>query len=147
MPLHIAAFSGDIDTVEVLVWYCSYIDEKDCNGWTPLHFAAQQGHVEVLRTLLREGADIHAVDVKGQTSLHKAAVEGHPKAALLLVQKGANALSEDYCEKTALDMAKTASNHETIHVLEEFLKNSPKSHTQSGKSNLSTENLVLEVNP
>jgi len=55
--LHISAFEGHLECVELLLKKGSALSVQDKNGWTPLFCAARAGHLTICEKLLLEGAD------------------------------------------------------------------------------------------
>lgn len=88
-PIHVAAFSGNIDAVTLLLpdEYLSdmsvddvkkNVDASDNNGSTPLNYACEVGNLPIVKLLIDRGADpTKKNDVDGQTPLHRAAAFGH----------------------------------------------------------------------
>lgn len=84
IPLHLAAFSGDLSIVKFLIKKIKEqnIEKKDGinhpsnDGFTPLHAASSNGHLEVVKLLISEGANFQAVNKEGWTLLHAAAQNG-----------------------------------------------------------------------
>ena len=72
-PLHMAAFRGHKDIVELLIAKGANVNAKEKNSATALHFAAQEGHKDIVELLIAKGADVNAKTIKGQTPLHFAA--------------------------------------------------------------------------
>ena len=87
-PLHLAAQSGDVVTVQRLLDAGNRVDPVDGIGRTPLHLAALAGHVEVASLLLDRGADPNARAAFQMTPLHYAALLGRPEMAGLLIRRG-----------------------------------------------------------
>lgn len=56
--LHVAAFEGNMEAVELLVKLGADLDAQTNNGNTALHLAAMNGHTQVFRTLVDADADI-----------------------------------------------------------------------------------------
>ncbi|HZT40895.1 MAG TPA: ankyrin repeat domain-containing protein [Chthonomonadaceae bacterium] len=84
LPLHAAAFRGDITGLEALLESGADVDARDDHGVTPLIAAITQGHREVIRLLLDRGADVQAQDKEGYTALQYAEAFGPPEAVALL---------------------------------------------------------------
>jgi ankyrin repeat protein len=75
-PLHLAAFFGRADAVDVLLAAGGEVRAVSRNdeGNTPLHAAlAGRGVGRISTTLLARGADVRAADAGGHTALHHAA--------------------------------------------------------------------------
>jgi len=58
--LHIAAKTGDTETVRLLIAQGANVNAKDSLGWTPLHWATMNDHVETARLLIEKGANVNA---------------------------------------------------------------------------------------
>ena len=115
--LHLAAASGDLTTVRILLSAGSSVDTIAANGSTPLHWAAGGGHSKVLRELLAAGACTEArsstwcVSVRGeetgQSALHWAAAGGHSDCVDQLVAAAPHTLlSRDERALTPATLAK-----------------------------------------
>ena len=73
-PLQLAAESGCLNVVYLLLERHAEVEAEDRLGRRPLHLAAQQGHTDVCIALVDSGeADVHATDHDGNTPLHLAA--------------------------------------------------------------------------
>lgn len=68
-PLHIAAGTGDLDTVKDLLESGHDVLTQDKNYWHPLHEASRGGHVEIVKHLVEHGADLGATTKGGGTAL------------------------------------------------------------------------------
>ena len=73
-PIHIAAASGDCDTLRCLLAFATSNNEVvDLRrGATPLIWATVCGHIEIVELLLQAGARTTATDVRGYTALQYA---------------------------------------------------------------------------
>ena len=71
-PLHIAARTGDVGDIEVLVAHGADVDLSGDLGNTPLHEAAMAGKVDSVRRLLLLGADTSVRNEFQQTALEVA---------------------------------------------------------------------------
>jgi ankyrin repeat protein len=85
--LHVAAISGRVGALRVLVELGANKEAKAIHGRRPLHLAAQQGQVEVISTLVELGAELEARTADGQTPLQICIDMGrHPQAERVLRQ-------------------------------------------------------------
>ena len=72
-PLHLAAYHGHHQALEVLVQSLLDLDVRNNNGRTPLDLAAFKGHVECVDVLINQGASILVKDyVVKRTPIHAA---------------------------------------------------------------------------
>jgi hypothetical protein len=107
--LHVAAWTGDNEIIELLLCAGADIRRLDLGGQTILHKAAEgkanRGTVELL---FQNGAaaDINSWDLSGRTPLHAAAGAGNESVALFLLENGANVNASGYMSGTPL--------HETV---------------------------------
>lgn len=86
-PLHLAATSGAVGAVRLLLDAGLSVEAVAANGSTPLHWAAGGGHNDVVRVLLEAGAGTRGRSStwrstvrgndSGQTPAHWAAASGH----------------------------------------------------------------------
>lgn len=104
-PLHLAAWHGCTEHVELLVARGASVTALTRAGRGPLHFAARRGHAEVIMALVRAGADVNQTDGKGMSALHFAADGGHTEAVKELLNEGALVMKADD-GTTAADVAK-----------------------------------------
>ena len=75
-PLHMAAESGEVETIEVLLGYGANPQARDYWLRTPAMIAARQGHLKALLMLLRNGVGYDEVDASGNSIVHHAACSG-----------------------------------------------------------------------
>src|ERR1041384_3884061 len=60
-PLMLAARSGNVDAIKVLIDHKADVNGKDkLRGTTPLMWAAEQGHASAMKFLIEHGADVSA---------------------------------------------------------------------------------------
>ena len=88
--LHNAAYSGNLDDVNLQISLGEDVNQKDYDKFTPLHLAAAMGHLSVVKTLLDAGADIDALDRNGESPLIWAALQEKNEVFSYLVERGAN---------------------------------------------------------
>src|SRR5206468_9786669 len=106
-PLHLAAFFGYPDVVQVLLKRGAEVNPVARNPMKvqPLHSAAAGGHGEVAKLLVAAGADVNARQEKGWMPLHSAANNGDLETIGLLLSHGADpAAQNDEC-KSAIGLA------------------------------------------
>lgn len=90
-PLHLAVYSGSLDTVKALLEHDavnSIIDAKDKVGYTPLHWAAYYGKNDIACLLLRNGACVTGKSVDKPHPLHLASWAGQVDVIKQLIDKG-----------------------------------------------------------
>jgi hypothetical protein len=85
-PLQLAALSGNIKLVQLLLKYQVNIDMKNATGKTALHFAAVGGHVSVIQALVSSGANCTIKDDQGRTAQEYADQKGQAQAASVLMR-------------------------------------------------------------
>ena len=86
-PLHLAAWFGRKEIVELLIAGGAYVNAKDVDGSTPLHNAADGGQKETAELLIAKGADVNGKDEDGETPLDHSA-KRHPEITDLLRKHG-----------------------------------------------------------
>lgn len=69
-PLHLAAYTGNLQVLEHLITLGGDIQNPDCTQNTPLHYASINYQSEVLAYLLEKQADANAINDNGDTPLH-----------------------------------------------------------------------------
>ncbi|KAF0505312.1 ankyrin [Gigaspora margarita] len=69
MPIHIAARSGHVDMVVILLQLGTNVNAKGENDWTPLHEAMSQKYLNICSILITAGADTKLVNNKGKTAI------------------------------------------------------------------------------
>ncbi|KAK4656421.1 hypothetical protein QC762_310870 [Podospora pseudocomata] len=86
-PIHIAAFKGHTEVVDLLLKRAAEPDACTVDGRTPLWLAAHQGHYEIVKLLLdaKTPIDIEA-KCQDRRPLHQAAQNGHSQIVLALLE-------------------------------------------------------------
>ena len=109
--IHIAARSGDLQTLKKLIDTLDSIDARDLHLRTPLSLAAANGHEPCCSALLSASADPNSRDAHGHTVLEIAASGGHLPIVRLLLDRQAE-LNDTLvdCASTPLQAAIESSN-------------------------------------
>lgn len=119
-PLHMAAASGNVKSIDLLLKHRAKIDEPDksAEGKTPLMEAAAFGQTRAATALMAQGANIAAKDTHGRTALHYAAAGGSEDLLkALLAQTGASLSLQDDNGMTLLHVAAQADRRPTMAFL------------------------------
>lgn len=105
--LHLAAFFGQAEVVEVLLARGADVTAVSDNAMRvlPLHSAAAAGSTEAMKRLLAHGADPDARQSGGFTPLMSAAAGGNEPALQVLLEHGADPYLRSDEDKTAADFA------------------------------------------
>jgi ankyrin repeat protein len=90
-PLHAAAMSGDLMSVEYVAFRgnADKDDQENKFGVTPLIVAAEENNGLAVVYLLSYGADIEKVERHGYSALTRAGYKGHDNIVAILLRAGA----------------------------------------------------------
>lgn len=108
-----AAYSGNLDVVNLLISRKANMELEDSHGQTALTLAARQGHTKVVNCLIGCDANINHTDHDGWTALRSAAWGGHSEVVSALLYAGARVDCADADSRTALRAA-AWGGHEDI---------------------------------
>jgi ankyrin repeat protein len=86
-PLHLAAYGGNDETVEILLSHGANIDAENKVGEHAVHYAARSGNESAVRALLRNGCSL-AADTVGLTPELVALKHGHQEVTRLFKELG-----------------------------------------------------------
>lgn len=88
-PLHVAAESGNVPLMRLLLQRGASISARNFTGEQPVHIASRKGHYEALCFLCEVGAKLNEPDLYGYQPLHILAKSSNqPDIIELLVSKG-----------------------------------------------------------
>ncbi|XP_022258580.1 uncharacterized protein LOC106474548, partial [Limulus polyphemus] len=87
-PLHVAASSGHLVVVHLLLQAGAVLDHLTNQLYTPLMYSVQAGHTSVVEYLVKAGAQLDARGEDGMTALHLAARCGSVEICKVLLDTG-----------------------------------------------------------
>ena len=130
IPLHSAAYSGQIDVVRLLLHHKAEVNARDAIGDTALHYLGEWFHyrkgsniprqlADIARLLLDYGADVNARNTIGWTPLLMASWWGNVTVARVLLEHGANVDEGDEKGKTPFQHASEKKQNEMVKLLSE----------------------------
>ena len=115
--LHMAAYNGYRDMVQLLLDEGTNANNATDYGGTPLHGAALSGHKDVVLLLLDRGADPNKPNVNGFTPVHWAANKGHKDVVQHLLDKGADPNKGDEDGWTPRQWAAMKGHKDVVNLL------------------------------
>ena len=119
-PANLAAKSGCLAMVELMIQEDCATNASDENGWNALHFAAYHGHYQVIERLIASNVSAEAVTSRKGTPLLFATKGGHFAVVerLLRCQKDSNLVSaEDEEGQQSVHHAVRAGSVEIFNLL------------------------------
>ena len=130
--LIMAAYSGDMISVEAAIGAKVDLDTTDKNGLTALHWAAIDGHSNVVKLLLKQGASPYIKDKYGRTAAQAAASKQHGQIVSIL---------QEYVAMPA----NREKRHEYILPPLELLYESPHKSVGSEKDARKKQAIIIET--
>lgn len=115
-PLMLAAFSGDEDSLDLLLDAGAYIAQSDSSGMTALMWAARGGRTAAVQVLL-DGGTVNQADASGATALIHAVESRVVACVQALADAGANVAHAANDGWTALMLAAMCGDTAIIKVL------------------------------
>ncbi|XP_067655241.1 ankyrin-1-like [Haliotis asinina] len=119
IPLTLAAQTGNVDALNVLLEYGADPTMLDRGGQSALHAAAINGSDNVVKVLLKTKCDINALNAAGNTAVQEAANMGHFETVMMLLYNGANSSIVGPCGIPCIHLA-AGSGH--LKAVESILK-------------------------
>jgi ankyrin repeat protein len=135
IPLHSAAWYGDLEMVRALLNYkADHANARADFDWTPMHYVSEgcltsaipniyQSLPDVARLLLEHGADVNAQSLgnydPGSTPLHITVERNRPEVVCVLLEHGANVGAEDSQGRTPFQLASEKGYEEIMKLLSE----------------------------
>jgi hypothetical protein len=117
-PLHLAVYSGSIETVSVIVMKKANINAKTFfEQNTPLHIAIQEGWRSLVQYLIDVGADVNIVNAVGRSPLHVAATTGRVDIGNILLHNKANFKEMDFQGWTPQQVAEYHNHFDFQEIL------------------------------
>ncbi|XP_077409724.1 ankyrin repeat and SOCS box protein 2-like isoform X1 [Vanacampus margaritifer] len=117
-PLFIAAQSGQVAPLRLLLRHGADINSQAADGATALHEAAKNGHVEIVDFLLSQKADANITGKAGLLPLHVAARKENETIVSMLIP----ATSKARVRRTGISPLHVASEHNRDGVLETLIR-------------------------
>ncbi len=117
IPILMAARTGNLAIVELLIHYGADIHQKDILGRTVLFHAAMSGSIDLVNYCLNAGLDVHSSNTRGETVLTAAIMSENAELVLLILNKGAKIHQKTNDDLTPAMTAAGCSNVEVMRVL------------------------------
>lgn len=112
-PIHFAAATDSVRSIEVLVNYGADVNHQADNGETPLHFAATYNAVNAINSLLQLGADMNRTTIEWKERVF------HPSSELIIFTDNDDNHEEYFIAggDSALHNAAIFNSVDAIHAL------------------------------
>lgn len=115
--LWIAAGSGHLNVVKLLVKAGANVNYCTDTNSTPLRAACFDGRLDIVQYLVNHNADINLPNIYNNTCLMISSYKGHTEVVEYLLQKGANVNHQANCQATALHYGSECGHLEICTLL------------------------------
>nr|XP_008101141.1 PREDICTED: ankyrin repeat and death domain-containing protein 1B isoform X1 [Anolis carolinensis] len=119
VPIHLAAWTGNLDIMRMLIKAGADQKAKNQEGRNVLHFAAQNNNVRIVDYFIQDLhlLDLNTPDEKGRKPFLLAAEWGHVEMVNELISLNLSTTQKDKDGNTALHLAAKNGHHEVAEVL------------------------------
>ncbi len=118
LAIHCAAWTGNLEILELLLAADAKLNLPCVDGNTPLLIAVERKHSHIVRRLLEAGADHTLTDTRGKNALQLAITTGSFQCSSILLEHGANANAKDNNGYTSVHLAVASGSS---HILRRLL--------------------------
>ncbi len=124
--LHIAARSGNLEIINILLENGADVNAMDNESYTPLMRAAIIGNSKIVEALLNKGAKAESLNLNGESAISQSALSDCVECVNLILSKSdlINKMDNDALRKQLVDSYVIAGNHENKEIqvaLEKYL--------------------------
>ena len=116
-PITLAAKSGNLDMVELVIQEKCAIKDKNEHDWNALHFASHHGHHRVVERLILKDLSVKATTTKRETPLILAAKGGHFGVVEILLRHKASVSSKDVYDQQPIHHAIRSGSLDVFNLL------------------------------
>ena len=85
-PMHVAAFFGHLNVVQLIQTAIGVSNPPSAHGYTVLHAAVSGGHLKIVKELIKDLDNKNPGDADGLTVLHAATIQGHLEIVKVIVK-------------------------------------------------------------
>jgi ankyrin repeat protein len=144
-PVHIAAWTGNVEILQLLIRSNAQLTDKAMDGFTPLHFAAQSSSSDAsvcVKILVKKCKSLlnQRITKGNKSALHLAAAKGNLSVIRQLIELGADVNDKTSSGQTVFDLAKSEDIKASIRgIIDDRAKDS-KTNKEDEDQNSDEEN-------
>lgn len=140
-PLHLAAYAGALECVELLCAQGARVAAEAVDGVTAFHFACMKGNTAVAKALVERGANAKGMTYKSENALHLAAPTGDLSLIAFLIRKKVNPCAVSKKGRSVLQCLKDDASAEVREAIEKAVRDVEESarRTADGVAAAATE--------